>query len=59
MDTGPKARAQRWEEFVIEALAADRAIDAGDEVFTAADVHAWLERRAGGTKGPRPKPRIE
>jgi predicted transcriptional regulator len=49
-------REERTEEFVKEALAADRAIEAGDEVYAAADVHAWLARLASGAKIPRPKP---
>jgi predicted transcriptional regulator len=50
------ARAERMEEFVREALAADRAIDAGGEVYAAEDVHAWLARLACGERAPRPKP---
>ena len=50
------SREERMEEFIKEALAADRAIDAGDEVYAAADVHAWLARLASGAKVHRPKP---
>jgi predicted transcriptional regulator len=50
------AREERTREFVKEALAADRAIDRGGEVYAAADVHAWLERLAKGKKPARPKP---
>lgn len=50
------ARQERMREFVQEALAADRAIDRGGEVYAAADVHAWLERLAKGKKPARPKP---
>jgi predicted transcriptional regulator len=50
------AREERTEEFVKEALTADRGIDAGDEVYAAADVHAWLARLATDPKAPRPKP---
>jgi len=49
-------REERLEEFVEEALAADRAIEAGAEVYAAGDVHAWLERLARGERAPRPKP---
>jgi predicted transcriptional regulator len=42
--------------FVEEALAADRAIEEGDEVYAAADVHAWLGRVARGERTARPKP---
>ena len=50
------AREVRMREFVKEALAADRAIDRGGEVYAAADVHAWIERLAAGKKAARPKP---
>ena len=49
-------REERMEEFIKEALSADRAIDAGEEVYAAADVHAWLLRRARGERVARPKP---
>ncbi|MBI3370523.1 MAG: hypothetical protein HY017_02035 [Betaproteobacteria bacterium] len=49
-------REEKVREFVREALAADRAIDAGGEVYRAEDVHAWLERLARGKKTARPKP---
>lgn len=42
--------------FVEEAQAADRAIEEGDEVYAAADVHAWLARVARGERAARPKP---
>lgn len=42
--------------FVEEALAADRAIEEGDEVYAAADVHAWLTRLARGERAARPRP---
>lgn len=42
--------------FVAEAIAADREIDEGGEVYAAEDVHAWMERLARGEKPPRPKP---
>ncbi|MBI4951901.1 MAG: hypothetical protein HY908_07690 [Myxococcales bacterium] len=49
-------REERLEEFVTEALASDRALEAGGEVYAAADVHAWLERLARGESPARPKP---
>lgn len=49
-------REERMEEFVKEALAADRAIEGGEEVYAAADVDAWLGRLAAGSRAPRPKP---
>jgi predicted transcriptional regulator len=49
-------REERTEAFLKEALAADRAIEAGAEVYAAADVHAWLARLAAGEPGARPKP---
>jgi predicted transcriptional regulator len=49
-------REERMEAFVKEALDSDRAIAAGEEVYAAADVHAWLERMARGVKASRPKP---
>lgn len=50
------SREERMEEFIQEALAADQGVDAGDDVYLAADVHAWLRRRARGENPPRPKP---
>ena len=49
-------REERMEEFVKEALDADRAIEAGGEVYAAEDVHAWLTRLARGERAARPKP---
>jgi len=49
-------REERMEEFISEALTADRAIDAGGEVYAAADVHAWLGRIARGQTPAKPKP---
>ncbi len=49
-------REERMEEFVNEALEADREIEEGDEVYAAADVHGWLARLAGGEQASRPKP---
>jgi len=49
-------REEQVAAFVEEALAADRAIDEGDEVYAAADVHAWLARLAQGDRAARPKP---
>jgi predicted transcriptional regulator len=49
-------RQERVAAFVQEALDADRELEAGGEVFAAADVHAWLHRLAAGKPTPRPKP---
>lgn len=49
-------RDERMAAFVQEALDADRDIDAGGEVYGAADVHAWLQRLATGGNPTRPKP---
>lgn len=49
-------REERMQDFVNEALVADRGIDAGDEVYAAADVHAWIGRLARGGRATRPKP---
>ncbi len=50
------SREEGIEAFVAEAAASDRAIDKGEEVYAAEDVHAWLTRLARGEKVPRPKP---
>ncbi len=50
------AREERLHEFVEEAVAADRAIEEGGEVYAAEDVHAWLDRLAQGKRAARPKP---
>jgi hypothetical protein len=49
-------REERMEEFVVEALASDRAIEFGEDVHAAADVHARLERLASGARAARPRP---
>jgi predicted transcriptional regulator len=49
-------REELVEEFVQEALEADREIEEGGEVYAAADVHAWLARLARGERAARPKP---
>ncbi len=49
-------RAERYRRFVKDALAADKAIDAGADVYSADDVHAWLERLPRNGKAARPKP---
>lgn len=49
-------REERMQQFIQEALDADREIEAGAEVYAANDVHAWLERLARGEKPRRPKP---
>jgi hypothetical protein len=45
-------RDERMKELVEEALAADRDIESGGEVFASEDVHAWLAARAGRTSTP-------
>ena len=50
------ARQERMEAFVKEALTADREIEESGEVYAARDVHAWLQRLAGGRKASLPKP---
>jgi predicted transcriptional regulator len=50
------AREERMREFVREALAADAAIEAGEPVYRAADVHAWLARLATNRTAARPRP---
>jgi predicted transcriptional regulator len=51
------SREERMREFLREAMEADAAIDAGAAVYRAEDVHAWLERLAGGGE-PRRKRRL-
>lgn len=46
---------ERLRVFVAEAVAADRAIDGGGEVYDAADVHEWIGRLARGGRPRRPK----
>jgi len=48
-------RTERYRQFVKDALAADKAIDAGAEVYGAEDVHAWMKRLALDSKAERPK----
>ncbi len=50
------AREEKMAAFVKEAMAADREIEEGGEVYAAADVHAWMERLARGERPARPKP---
>jgi len=49
-------RAERYRKFVKDALAADKAIDAGADVYAANDVHGWLQRLARDSHAERPKP---
>lgn len=49
-------REEQVAAFVEEALTADRGIEEGDEVYAAADVHAWLARLARGERAARPRP---
>ncbi len=48
-------REERYRDFVKQALAADRDIENGGEVYAAEDVHAWIERLARNGKAARPK----
>lgn len=50
------AREERMQAFVREALAADAKVEAGEAVYRADDVHAWLSRLARNPKAARPKP---
>lgn len=50
------AREERWQDFLKDAAESDRAADAGDPVYAATDVHAWLENIARGKRARRPKP---
>jgi predicted transcriptional regulator len=50
------AHEEKMEAFVREALDADEDIDRTGEVYSADEVHAWLERLATRKKAPRPKP---
>ena len=51
---------ERVRAFVAEAMAVDRAIDDGQSVYDARDVHAWLEglatHRRGTSPPKRPRP---
>ena len=47
---------EQMRSLVKEALAADVEIDRTGEVYRAEDVHAWMQRLAGGAASPRPKP---
>lgn len=50
------AREERPRDFVLEALAADYAIEEGAAVYGADDVHDWLDRLANDPKTARPNP---
>jgi predicted transcriptional regulator len=50
------AREERWQEFLKDAAAADRAAEAGGPVYAAADVHSYLDAIARGKPARRPKP---
>jgi predicted transcriptional regulator len=47
---------EQMRSLVKEALTADAEIDRTGEVYRAEDVHAWMQRLAGGAASPRPKP---
>jgi predicted transcriptional regulator len=48
---------ERVQEFIAQALAADRAIERTGEAYAAEDVHTWLDQLARGEVARRPKPR--
>lgn len=50
------AREEKMRDFVREALASKADVEAGEAVYRAEDVHAWMERLAKGEKPPRPAP---
>jgi len=50
------AREERLRDFVLEALAADQAVEEGAAVYGADDVHDWLDRLADGHHTARSKP---
>ena len=47
---------EQMRSLVKEALVADADIEKSGEVYRAEDVHAWMQRLAGGESAPRPKP---
>lgn len=49
-------RTERHRQFIKDALAADKSIDAGADVYAADDVHAWLQQLTRDAKAGRPKP---
>jgi len=49
-------REERWRDFINEAHAADQAIDEGAKVYSAKDVHKWLDRLAQNPGAKRPTP---
>jgi len=49
-------RDEKMEDFLREARAAGKEVEAGGDVFAADDVHDWLDRLARGVGGARPKP---
>ena len=48
------AREERVRDFVREAVAADKSIENGADIYLSNDVHAWMERLARNPKAPRP-----
>jgi len=50
------SRANLYNQFIKDALAADKAIDTGADVFGSDDVHRWLERLARNGRAERPAP---
>ena len=50
-------QAEQRASFVRDALEAQAELEARDEVFEAAEVHAWLQARLDGRQAPRPAAR--
>jgi hypothetical protein len=52
----PAALTKRRQQLLRKAARSDRETEAGDPVYAATDVHAWLESIARGRPARRPKP---
>jgi hypothetical protein len=50
------SRAKLYNQFIKDALATDKAIDAGADVYRSDDVHRWLEDLARNGWAERPAP---
>jgi len=50
------SRAKPYNQLIKDALAADKAIDTGADVYCSDDVHRWLERFARNGWAERPAP---
>lgn len=49
-------REESIQEFVLEALASDKAIENGEPVYSADKVRDWLEQLAQDTNATKPSP---